>query len=65
MVRQLSKELGGIEAAVCCVDDAAARELFERHARREMKRSGDGVFVDATVDGGRCGRGCWRSASSG
>jgi len=49
MVRQLSKELGGIDAAVSCVADPVARELFERHARREMKRTGEGVFVDATV----------------
>ena len=49
MVRQVSKEMGGIEAAVSCVEDATARELFERHARREMKRTGDGVYVDATV----------------
>ena len=46
MVRQLSKELGGIDAAVSCVTDERARELFERHARREMKRTGGGVFVD-------------------
>jgi NAD(P)-dependent dehydrogenase (short-subunit alcohol dehydrogenase family) len=49
MVRQVSKELGGVEAAVSCVTDATARELFERHARREMKRTGDGVYVDATL----------------
>lgn len=49
MVRQLSKEMGGIDAAVSCVADATARELFERHARKEMKRTGDGVFIDATV----------------
>ena len=49
MARQLSKELGGIDAAVSCVADERARELFERHARREMKRSGGGVFVDATA----------------
>jgi NAD(P)-dependent dehydrogenase (short-subunit alcohol dehydrogenase family) len=49
MVRQVSKEMGGVEAAVSCVSDATARELFERHARREMKRTGDGVYVDATV----------------
>ncbi len=49
MVRQLSKELGGIDAAVSCMADPAARELFERHARREMKHTGEGVFVDATV----------------
>lgn len=49
MVRQLSKEMGGIDAAVACVADATARELFERHARKEMKRTGEGVFADATV----------------
>ena len=49
MARQLSKEMGGIDAAVSCVDDPRARELFERHARREMKRTGEGVYVDATV----------------
>lgn len=49
MVRQLSKEMGGIDASVSCVADAKTRELFERHSRREMKRSGEGVFVDATV----------------
>jgi NAD(P)-dependent dehydrogenase (short-subunit alcohol dehydrogenase family) len=47
MVRQLGKELGGIDAAVSCVMDPRAREFFERHARREMKRTGGGVFVDA------------------
>ena len=49
MVRQVSKEMGGVEAAVSCADDATANELFERHARREMKRTGEGVYVDATV----------------
>jgi NAD(P)-dependent dehydrogenase (short-subunit alcohol dehydrogenase family) len=47
MVRQLGKELGGIDAAVACAEDAFGRELFERHARKEMKRTGEGVFVDA------------------
>lgn len=51
MVRQLSKELGGIDVAVSGVTDEQARELFERHARREMKRTGDGVYVDATATG--------------
>jgi NAD(P)-dependent dehydrogenase (short-subunit alcohol dehydrogenase family) len=49
MARQLSKDLGGIDAAVCCVADPRAREFFERHARREMKRTGEGVFVDAAA----------------
>lgn len=49
MVRQVSKEMGGLDAAVSCVLDATARELFERHARREMKRTGEGVYVDGTL----------------
>jgi NAD(P)-dependent dehydrogenase (short-subunit alcohol dehydrogenase family) len=49
MVRQVSKDLGGIDSAVSCVDDPIAAELFERHARREMKRMGEGVFVDGTA----------------
>ena len=49
MVRQVSKEMGGIDTAVSCVEDATARELFERHARREMKRTSEGVYVDATA----------------
>jgi NAD(P)-dependent dehydrogenase (short-subunit alcohol dehydrogenase family) len=49
MVRQVSKEMGGLDAAVSCVLDATARELFERHARREMKRTGEGLYVDATA----------------
>ena len=48
MVRQVSKEIGGLDAAVSCVAEGTARELFERHARREMKRTGAGVYVDAT-----------------
>ncbi len=51
MVRQLSKEMSGVQAAVSCVSDATASELFERHTRREMKRTGEGVYVDATVTG--------------
>lgn len=49
MVRQLGKELGGIDAAVSCVTDERASELFERHARREMKRTGEGVYVSAAA----------------
>jgi NAD(P)-dependent dehydrogenase (short-subunit alcohol dehydrogenase family) len=49
MVRQVSKEMGGVEAAVSCASDATARELFERHARREMKRTGEGAYVDAAA----------------
>ena len=49
MVRQLSKDLGGLDGAVSCVEDAQARELFERHARKEMKRTGAGIYVDATA----------------
>jgi NAD(P)-dependent dehydrogenase (short-subunit alcohol dehydrogenase family) len=49
MVRQLGKELGGIDAAISCVSNARAREFFERHARKELKRTGVGAYVDATV----------------
>ena len=49
MVRQVSKEMGGLDAAVLSVADTTSRELFERHARREMKRTGEGVYVDASV----------------
>lgn len=49
MLRQIAKDLGGLDAAVSCVDDVVARENFERHARREMKRTGEGAFVDATA----------------
>lgn len=48
MVRQLGKEMGGVDAAVSCVENPVSRELFERHARKEMKRAGEGVYVDAT-----------------
>ena len=47
MLRQIAKDLGGIDAAVSCIDDVIAGENFERHARREMTRTGEGAFVDA------------------
>lgn len=47
MVRQVSKQLGGIDATVTCVEDDAVVSQVEKLARREMKRTGGGVFVDA------------------
>ena len=47
MLRQVSKDLGGLDATVVCVADSAALSHTERLARREMARSGDGVFVVA------------------
>jgi NAD(P)-dependent dehydrogenase (short-subunit alcohol dehydrogenase family) len=49
MVRQVAKELGGIDAAVSCLADVTARANFERLVSREMARTGGGVFVDATA----------------
>jgi NAD(P)-dependent dehydrogenase (short-subunit alcohol dehydrogenase family) len=49
MVRQVAKALGGLDAAVLCVDEEEVRELLERHAGREMDRQGGGVFIDATL----------------
>jgi NAD(P)-dependent dehydrogenase (short-subunit alcohol dehydrogenase family) len=49
MVRQVSKELGGLDATVVCVEDAAVKDVFERTATREMQKRGEPVFIDATV----------------
>lgn len=44
MVRQVAKELGGLDATVVC----APSEHIERFAVREMEKGGGGgVFVDA------------------
>jgi len=48
MVRQVSKALGGLDATVVSLDDRFVREIIESYARREMKRSGGGIFLDAT-----------------
>lgn len=47
MVRQVGKGLGGLNATVVCSDAATDVALAERHARREMERSGGGIFVVA------------------
>jgi len=52
MLRQVSKDLGGLDATVVCVADPAIASHAERLARREMARSGGGVFVAATGDHG-------------
>jgi len=47
MVRQVSKELGGIEAVVDATQDIASRETVRRLAARELERTGGGAFVVA------------------
>lgn len=45
MLRQVSKEMGGLDAVVVCADDPAVIASAERLARREMGRTGGGVFI--------------------
>jgi 3-oxoacyl-[acyl-carrier protein] reductase len=54
MVRQVSKALGGLDAAVCAVpENETAADLFARFAEREFARQGiSGAFVSATAAGG-------------
>ncbi len=47
MVRQVSKELGGLDAVVSCADSGSAFALTEKHANRELVRSGGGCLLDA------------------
>jgi NAD(P)-dependent dehydrogenase (short-subunit alcohol dehydrogenase family) len=47
MVRQVSKELGGLDATVYCGDDSSAKEVLKTLAMKEMRRTGASVFVDA------------------
>jgi NAD(P)-dependent dehydrogenase (short-subunit alcohol dehydrogenase family) len=49
MVRQVSKELGGLDAAVLCLADPEAIALLRRFGAREMQRSGTPCFVDAVA----------------
>jgi hypothetical protein len=52
MVRQVSKELGGLDAVVHCADPAPSqsRELMLRYGGRELDRAGGGRLV--TVEAG-------------
>lgn len=46
MMRQVAKEMDGIDAVVSCVEGVEA-EFVRALGEREMARSGGGVFVDA------------------
>jgi NAD(P)-dependent dehydrogenase (short-subunit alcohol dehydrogenase family) len=50
MVRQVAKQLGGLDLAVSCVHDPDATALFRRFAERELARAGGGVFADIVRD---------------
>jgi len=48
MVRQVSKELGGLDAVIFCgPDDAGVRALTLQFGQKELGRHGGGVLVDA------------------
>jgi NAD(P)-dependent dehydrogenase (short-subunit alcohol dehydrogenase family) len=50
MVRQVAKQMGGLDAAVLCTDNFRARQHFQHRATREMGRHGGGSFIDATTE---------------
>lgn len=52
MVRQVAKQLGGIDATVLCVDDSPVRDLLRQHSTKEMRRHGSVLFIDATAGEG-------------
>jgi NAD(P)-dependent dehydrogenase (short-subunit alcohol dehydrogenase family) len=47
MVRRVSKELGGLDGVVFCASSDSAFALAEKHAKRELVRSGGGCLLDA------------------
>lgn len=47
MVRQVGKALGGLDAVVDAAGVASVRDVAEPIARREMDRTGGGVYVVA------------------
>jgi len=48
MMRQVSKELGGLDGVIFCgPDDPRARTLAFQFGRKELSRFGGGVLVDA------------------
>lgn len=49
MIRQVAKQLGGLDAAILCVDNVPARELLQKYASREMRRHGSVSLIDATA----------------
>lgn len=51
MVRQVGKALGGLDAVVDATGVAQTQAIAERIARREMDRTGGGVYVVAADAG--------------
>jgi len=51
MVRQVGKALGGLDAVVDATGVAQTQEIAEPLARREMDRTGGGVYVVAADAG--------------
>ena len=51
MVRQVGKALGGLDAVVDATGVALVRDIAEPLARREMDRTGGGVYVVAADAG--------------
>ena len=51
MVRQVGKSLGGLDAVVDATGVATIRGIAEPLARREMDRTGGGVYVVAADAG--------------
>jgi NAD(P)-dependent dehydrogenase (short-subunit alcohol dehydrogenase family) len=49
MIRQIAKQLGGLDATVLCFDDSSVRDILRQHSTREMQRHGGGAFIDATT----------------
>ncbi len=52
MVRQVGKSLGGLDAVVDATGVTSIRDAAEPIARREMERTGGGVYVVADDSGG-------------
>jgi hypothetical protein len=50
MVRQVAKELDGLDAAVFSTNDPQARAHLEQFAGKEMSKYGEPLFIDATGD---------------
>jgi NAD(P)-dependent dehydrogenase (short-subunit alcohol dehydrogenase family) len=49
MVRQVSKQLGGLDAALDCTGNPAATALLKRLSEREFARTGTGIFIESAA----------------